>query len=76
MSCTIKPGSRVTIRLTDGVVSNQLRERRVTEDEIEHISSLQLELRENVIRFLEAEGALSNDRLFVKRAAGITGRRK
>jgi hypothetical protein len=55
----LSPGETVTIRLTRGVVGN-LRGRGVTEDEVEQIASRQLEPRENVLRFLAAEGALAS----------------
>jgi hypothetical protein len=53
------PGTTVIVRLTRGIVGGRLRRRGVTEDEIEQIAARQLEPRENVIRFLEAEGSLS-----------------
>ena len=65
----LKKVNRVTIRLTEGVVSKTLQRRCVTEDEIEQIAELQLERRENIIRFLESEGVLADNRLFLRRAA-------
>lgn len=54
----LSPGAKVTVRLTLGVVGG-LRDRGVTEDEIERIATRQLEPRDNVLRFLGAEGALA-----------------
>ena len=70
----LKTGSKVTVRLTNGVVSKVLNDRRVTEDEIEHISALQLEQRDHVIRFLGEEGTLAANSSFVKRAKALKGR--
>lgn len=67
-------GSVVTIRLTEGSVSRSLRRRGVNEDEIEQIAELQLESRDHVVRFLEAEGALAQDRKIAERAARLFGR--
>ena len=74
MARRLREGTRVTIRLTEGVVSRSLRDRRVTEDEIEQIAERQLEQRDNIIRFLEAEGGLSNDSVFARRAASLLRR--
>ncbi len=57
---TLAPGTTVVVRLTRGSVRGALRRRGVTEDEIESIAARQLEPRENVVRFLEAEGSLSS----------------
>lgn len=61
LSRGLAPGARVTVRLTRGVVG-ALRKRGVSEEEIERIAALQLEPRENVLRFLGAEGALAAHR--------------
>ncbi len=66
---------RVTIRLTTGGVSRNLRDRRVTEEEIEEIATRQLERRENVVGFLKAEGELSRKRSFARRAQLLLKRR-
>ncbi len=52
----LAPGARLTVRVTRGVVGT-LRSRGVSEEEIERIAQHQLEPRENVVRFLGAEGA-------------------
>jgi len=67
----LKPGSRLTIRITEGVVSDTLRRRNVTETEIETIARRQLESRDQVIEFLSAEGALARRRRFARRAKNM-----
>lgn len=62
------PGTKVTVRLTHGHVGGALRHRGVTEDEIERIAARQLEPRENVIRFLAAEGSLAGSERFRRHA--------
>ena len=71
----LKGIKRVTLRLTEGVVSGRLQRRKVTEEEIEQIAALQLEQREHVIRFLESEGALTGNKLFGRRARSSMGPR-
>ena len=54
-------GSRsgtVHVRLTAKAISSGLLERSVSEEEIERISSTQLESREQVVKFLLSEGSL------------------
>ncbi|MGB2867487.1 MAG: hypothetical protein WBD36_03475 [Bacteroidota bacterium] len=63
-----RAGSTVHVRLTVDVVSKSLAKRTVTEEEIESIGRLQLEPRENVIKFLVAEGMLAGNRGFRDRA--------
>jgi hypothetical protein len=58
---------RVTIRLTRGTITASLRDRGVTEEEIESISLRQSEPRGNVIGFLKAEGDLKSQRSFIRR---------
>ncbi|MBI1805753.1 MAG: hypothetical protein HYR76_01725 [Ignavibacteria bacterium] len=70
----LKNGSFITIRLTEGVVSRSLHRKGVSEDEIEQIATLQLEERNHVLRFLEAEGALAHDRKLAARASGLLRR--
>ncbi len=66
-------GTRVTFRLVEGTVSQILRRRGVTEEEVEEIAMLQLEERANVIAFLGSEGALGKNASFGRRASR-TGR--
>ena len=72
----LKGVDRVTIRMTEGVVSKALQRRRVTENEIEQVAELQLEQRENVICFLESEGALADNKFFLRRAATVMRKKK
>jgi len=63
----LPPGVPVTVRITEGTVSDSLRARGVTEDLVEGVAELQLERREHVVAFMEAEGALAADKRFVRR---------
>lgn len=69
-------GKSITVRLTEGVVSNKLRDRSVTEDELEFIAGLQLERREDIICFLESEGILGKDQKFIDRSSVLMKRKK
>ena len=62
------------MRLVAGTVSRRLRERGVTEEEVEKIAHVQLEGRENVILFLQAEGALRKDNSFGQQSRRRRGR--
>ncbi len=62
----IRQGASVHIRLSPAVLSGALRARNVTEEEIEAIAALQLEPRENVVRFLATESAMSGNKNFRK----------
>ena len=53
-----KPSGRIHVRLTAKAVSSELQRRDVYEDEIERIGKLQLETRQQVVKFLLTEGAL------------------
>ncbi|HTP13228.1 MAG TPA: hypothetical protein VMM37_06340 [Bacteroidota bacterium] len=64
---TIEKGASVHVRLTPNVLSGNLKARKVTEKEIERIAALQLEPRENVVRFLSTESVLSGNKVFLKR---------
>jgi hypothetical protein len=61
-------GVPVTVRITEGTVSNSLRAWGVTEELVEGVAELQLERREHVVAFLEAEGTLAADKKFATRA--------
>lgn len=67
-------GSNVHVRVTASTLSGHLKRRNVTEEEIEHIASLQLEPRENVVKFLATESVLSGDTGFKRRAQALRGR--
>ena len=58
---------KVVVRIVAGSVAGSLRKRGVTEEEIERIALLQLEQRENVVSFLEVEGALACSASCVRR---------
>ena len=64
----VTSGVPVTVRITEGTISNSLRARGVTEDLVEQVAELQLERREHVVAFMEAEGALAADKRFARRA--------
>ena len=51
------PGS-LHVRVTTKAISSDMQRRGINEDEIGRISSIQLEPREQVIKFLLSEGAL------------------
>jgi hypothetical protein len=68
MLSKLASGVPVTVRITEGTVSNSLRARGVTEELVEEVAELQLERREHVVAFLEAEGILAADKKFVRRA--------
>jgi cobalamin biosynthesis protein CbiG len=59
-----KPGTKVSARLTEMVLAEELRKRGIAEEEVDRIGSKQLEPRENVIRFLAAEGRLTGSKGF------------
>ena len=69
-------GNKVHVRLTGPRISSALKEKRVNEDEIERIASLQLESRDQVVTFLLSEGSLRNRKSMLrqvkKRAKGTT----
>ncbi len=58
------PGDRVSIRVSDAALSKRLRDLGVTEAEVDAIADRQLEAREQVARFLAAEGSLSRRSTF------------
>lgn len=68
---TLKKGTMVQVRITTRRLSKALKDKTVTEEEIERISGLQLEPRENVTRCLTAEGALASVRTFRMRAKDV-----
>ncbi len=61
------PGARVEVRITELALSQTLQRRGVTEEEVDRIRSMQWEGRENVVRFLAAEGALAGHKEFRRR---------
>lgn len=61
-------GRRLHVRLHREEISVGLREKRVTEEEVERIARVQLESREQVLKFLLGEGMLKHDTAFIRRA--------
>jgi|SRR6185369_7485210 len=69
----IPADGRIVVRMTSGAIDAPLRERGVTEDEIEQIAAMQREERESVTGFLLAEGALRRNAAFVERGKTLLG---
>ena len=61
-------GRRLHVRLHREEISVGLREKDVTEDEVERIARVQLESREQVVKFLLTEGTLKGNTAFLRRA--------
>ncbi|MCU0452858.1 MAG: hypothetical protein MUE68_04310 [Bacteroidetes bacterium] len=61
------PADRVSVRVTDAALSRRLADLGVTESEVDTIAERQLEPRENVARFLAAEGSLGGSSTFRRR---------
>ncbi|MBM2841624.1 MAG: hypothetical protein HW412_2152 [Bacteroidetes bacterium] len=55
--------SPIHVRLTMKSIHSDLKERSVSEDEIERIGAIQLEPREQVVKFLLSEGVLKRSSL-------------
>jgi hypothetical protein len=67
-----KKGKRISLRLTNRTLAQALQDRLVTEEEVGRICDTQFESRENVLRFLMAQGGLAKNRSFRKRAEDVT----
>ena len=63
----VKGGAKVTVRIVGGVLSRELTARNVSDEEIEQIGTVQLEDRDQVVKFLSCEGVLTRDLSFKKR---------
>ncbi len=63
----LQHGDKATVKIIGGVLSKELAALSVTDEEIEAISAVQYEDREQVIRFLKSQGVLAGDRAFQKR---------
>ena len=61
------PGMKLHVRLTGSAIHASLKDRGVNEEEIERIGTLQLEPREQVVKFLLSEGACARKSGFGKR---------
>ena len=59
------------MRIVGGVLSSELTARDVSDEEIERIGNLQLEDRDQVVKFLLSEGTLAKDRAFKERRKGF-----
>lgn len=62
-----RPGDRVSVRVSDAALSRRLAALGVTENEVDTIAAMQLEPREQVARFLAAEGSLAKRAAFRRR---------
>ncbi|MEK7263606.1 MAG: hypothetical protein AAB071_03740 [Bacteroidota bacterium] len=63
----LRKGTKITVRVTGNVLSKEMKARKIEENEIERIASLQIEPRTQVVKFLLAEGALAENKSFMKR---------
>ncbi len=63
-------GRKLHVRIQKREVAAALQEKGVTEDEIARLAKIQLEPREQVIKFLLSEGALKSNRTFSRRTKG------
>jgi hypothetical protein len=68
-----KGSSSIRVRLTSKVISSALKNKNVGEEEIERIAGLQLESRDQVVKFLLSEGVLRGHKAFKQRAEGFAG---
>jgi len=58
-SLGFETGARVSVRVTELVLSEDLRQRGITESEVDRLGATQLEPRENVLTFLASEGSIA-----------------
>jgi hypothetical protein len=75
IAATLPREKRVTIRLTKGSISRSLIARGIGEDDVERMALMQREEREDILRFLHAEGVLSGNRMFARRTGNLLGRK-
>ena len=66
----LKTGAKVTVSIAGGVLSKELTAREVSNEEIERIGNVQLEDREQVVKFLLSEGSLSRSGSLRRRVKG------
>ena len=71
LSQALHKGTKVSVRVISNIISKELKSKRVQEDEIEKIMSLQLENREQVVKFLLTEGSLVGNKSFLRRAKSL-----
>jgi hypothetical protein len=63
-------GKRIHVRLSSEEIAAGLQARGVAEDEVEEIVRVQLESRDQVVKFLMTEGALRKSKRFASRMRG------
>ncbi len=68
-------GRRISVRLSRTPVSSDLEKKGVSEEEIERIAALQLEPREQVVKFLTSQGSLRKHKRFRARIGTGKGSR-
>lgn len=66
----IAESSKVHVRVTGIQLNRALQKMQVTDEEIERIATLQLESRDQVVRFLLSEGALKTHGRFLRTSRG------
>ncbi|MBS4029466.1 MAG: hypothetical protein KGZ58_12620 [Ignavibacteriales bacterium] len=71
LQSALNKGTKVSVRVISNVISKELKSKRVLESEIEQLMSLQLENREQVVKFLLTEGSLVGNKSFLKRAKSL-----
>lgn len=71
----VQQGSQVHVRLTTNRLSDTLKARNVTEEEVETIAALQLEPRDNVVKFLATESHFAGNSRFLSRVRKLRSRR-
>ncbi|HUN66401.1 MAG TPA: hypothetical protein VMW43_09900 [Bacteroidota bacterium] len=71
----LRPGDRFHVLLTEHRLAAELRRRNIDDELAGRIAARQHEPRENVLRFLLAEGSLSSDRQFRRSAEKGSARR-
>jgi hypothetical protein len=64
----LNKGTKVSVRVISTVLSKELKAKKIDEEEIERITSLQIEQRAQVVKFLLAEGTLAENKNFHRRA--------
>ena len=63
----LRPGTKVTVNIFGGVLSDRLTRLNVTKEEIEQIGKMQYEEREHVMTFLSSQGSMSKNKRFAER---------
>ena len=71
IASTLHKGKRYTVRIIKGSIPRSLSLRGISEDDVECMAMIQLESREDILRFLHAESSLSDNRMFRRRAGNV-----